>query len=115
MKQMMEEGENGLRLAFSGELTIPHATGLREALLDLMARGRDACIDLGGVTDIDVSAMQLLCSLHRTAVSRGMAVTLERGMPDNLVEAIRTAGYLREKGCRLDVPGTCIWKGVALP
>jgi ABC-type transporter Mla MlaB component len=111
MNHLMEEQEDGLRLVLTGELTIAHAAPLREALLEITSREKDACVDLSGATGIDVSGLQLLCSLHRTAVGKGLNVSLEKGIPEDLVEVIRTAGYLRDKGCRLDTPGTCLWKG----
>jgi ABC-type transporter Mla MlaB component len=113
MKHRIDERENGLRLALSGELTINHASEIRDAFLALMASDRGAEIDLSQATAIDISCLQLLCSLHRTAVAKGLAVCLERGLPEDLVEVMRTAGYIREKGCSFDTPGTCLWKGVA--
>lgn len=112
MKQRIEEQENGTRLILEGELTITHAAGIRDAFCALVAGSRDARIDLGGATAIDVTGLQLLCSLHRTAVAKGLAVSLEKGVPQELVEVMRTAGYLRDKGCSADIPGTCLWKGV---
>jgi ABC-type transporter Mla MlaB component len=114
MNQRIHEEENGLRLALSGEITITNAVRIREVFLELLDRGRDSGVDLSGATDIDVSGLQLLCSLHRTAAGKGLNVHLDKNIPGNLAEVIKTAGCLREKGCKLDVLGTCLWKGVEI-
>jgi anti-anti-sigma factor len=114
MNHHVDEQENSVRLALSGELTIAHALEIREAFLALLAKARDAEIDLSEATGIDVSGLQILCSLHRSSVAKGVSVCLKKGVPDDLVETIRTAGYLRDKGCSLDAAGTCLWKEAGL-
>jgi hypothetical protein len=37
---------------------------------------------------------------------------MDKGVPEGVVEVMKTAGYLRDKGCSFDTPGTCLWKGV---
>ena len=95
-------------VAVHGAMTAVNATELKDRLLEAFAPGREVELSLGGVTEIDVTGLQLLCSCHRTSVERGIGFRMKQESAP-LVEVARTAGMYRLKGCVMDTEGTCIW------
>ena len=63
-----------LRLA--GELTVYHATELKQALFPLPAGNAPVEIDLANVSEIDTAGVQLLLLLRREALALGRGVRL---------------------------------------
>lgn len=96
------------QVAVHGAMTVVNAAELRERLLAAFAPGRDVELSLSGVTEIDATGLQLLCSCHRTSVVRGIGFRMKQET-EPLVEAARTAGMSRLKGCVEDADGTCVW------
>lgn len=95
-------------VSFTGEMTIGNVGELRKRLLQAFAVGKPVELCVAGLTEIDVTGLQLLCSCHRTSVERGSAFTLT-GRNRALADIAEVAGMPRLKGCVQDVDGTCIW------
>jgi hypothetical protein len=54
--------------------------------------------------------LQLLCSAHRTAVTRNKALTWQNGRPDHLNDIMQVTGFSRHCGCSLCPPDQdCMW------
>ena len=100
-----------LILNLQGDLTIETVADLREALL--AAYGEELAqvrLDGAALDSIDFFGLQLLCSAHRTAVSRRKLLVWDGGRPQQVSEAMRTTGFTRHCGCALcpqDVD--CMW------
>ncbi|MBU5612962.1 STAS domain-containing protein [Geomonas azotofigens] len=95
-------------VTFSGEMTIANVGELRERLLQAFAAGKPVELSVAGLTDIDVTGLQLLCSCHRTSVARGLPCTVT-GRNEALAATAAVAGMPRLKGCVMDVDRTCVW------
>ena len=90
------------KLGFSGRLTYPHASALREMLADALA-GESVEICFGEVDEVDLSFVQLLCSALRTAEGAGREVTIASGrVPPGLSELVETAGMVSPLGRKDD-------------
>ncbi|WP_224982959.1 STAS domain-containing protein [Geomonas agri] len=96
-------------VTFSGEMTIANVGELRERLLLAFAAGKPVELALAGLTAIDVTGLQLLCSCHRTSLAKGIPCTIT-GRNEVLADIAAVAGLPRLKGCVQDVEGTCIWR-----
>ncbi|MBI5740185.1 MAG: STAS domain-containing protein [Nitrospirae bacterium] len=95
-----------------GEMTIECAGALRDALLRSLGGSERVILDLGKVTAVDLSCLQLLCSAHRTSLSSAKAIALKQDYPGILKEAVRENGYSRCLDCRSDSGQGCFWKGI---
>ncbi len=105
-------GENGaLVLRVGGELTIPFAGEFTAALLDAFDTAGRVLVNLEGVSAVDITGLQLLCSAHRTACAREKGFDVEGLVNPVLAEAAVLAGFRRHVGCAVDVGKTCIWIG----
>ncbi len=96
-------------LAIHGELTLPHATEFKSALMKLLKKHKSAVIHLEEVTDVDLSALQLLCSAHRTFIRSKKQLELNSSWPEVFERAVKDAGYTRQGGCPEDCDNSCFW------
>lgn len=94
-----------------GKLTIETVAELREALLEIVGGvARQVYLDGNMLTTIDFFGIQLLCSAHRTAVSRNKELAWFNNRPLAIDESIRSNGFSRHCGCPLCPPGgQCMW------
>jgi anti-anti-sigma factor len=106
-----KEGNKNV-ITVSGEMTIEHAVALKDALIQSLKNAEHLIMDLGSITDIDLSCLQLLCSTHRTSVSAQKTFELKSDYPEILKEAVREAGYPRYCGCTLETENGCLWEKI---
>jgi len=92
-----------------GDLSILHAAELKEALIKALNSGDHVILKLSECTGVDLSFIQLICSAHRTALKMNKVIELGATLPDIIAQAVKDAGYFRDKGCPLDVGHTCLW------
>ncbi|ACH39944.1 STAS domain protein [Citrifermentans bemidjiense Bem] len=97
-------------VAINGAMTIGQASELKAGLLKAFETGKPVEIQLAGVTEVDVTGLQLICSAHRSSVERGCALTVSGAEAEDLSRVARQAGMLRHVGCTHDVTNTCVWK-----
>lgn len=95
-------------LVLSESLTIEDAAGLKEAVGDALTASTRLTVDLSSVDAIDLCCLQVLCSAHRTAVSRDKTLTILNPC-DGFRETIRETGYLRHVGCMDTGDHRCLW------
>jgi anti-anti-sigma regulatory factor len=111
-KNISEDGALVIRLA--GAATIEQAESLRQLLLDTVEQGaqeqKAIRINCGQVTEIDSFILQMLCSAHRTCISRQILLTWDGPPSAPVKEVIRHAGFLRSAGCSLCPDDQrCLW------
>jgi len=101
--------KQGLKL--SGGVTIAQAAELKEALLNALGQACELTVELSGLTDIDLTGLQLLGAAHRSAVASGKRFVVEDGGNRVFLDTVEAAGFRRQAGCNQDTEGTCIWLG----
>jgi len=104
-----EESGNNTTLTISGELTVQNASALQGIFIRSLESSSNLTINLIDITDMDLSFLQLLCSVHRTSADLKKNLTLSRPCPDIFKAVVKSAGYLRRTGCALDCDKNCIW------
>ena len=104
-------GQDTVILQVEGVLTIETVTDLQEAFQELF-NGTCKEVQLEGkqLQNVDFFGLQLLCSAHRTAVSKNILLLWKNGRPEQLSEAMQVAGFTRHCGCTLCPPDQdCMW------
>lgn len=97
-------------IVLRGELTLPTGAALVETLREAFRGGTAVELDVSAVTDIDLCAMQALCSAHRTFVGQGRSLTLI-GAPADFVSRGHDLGYARDFAvCPYRQGENCLWK-----
>ncbi|UTG93953.1 STAS domain-containing protein [Geobacter sulfurreducens] len=106
-------GDSGERyvLGVGGDLTIPFAGEFRGALLEALDQAGSVEVDVSGVSAVDITGLQLLCSAHRAACTRQKGFFLTGRDNPVFAESVGLAGFERHVGCSRDVGKNCIWIG----
>jgi len=98
-------------LRLKGSLTIERAHELKQTLLEALRSNERIVLELEGVTEIDLSCLQLLCSAHRTSLRLDRQLTLHGERSEALRMAVRDAGFPRILGCHENPDRGCLWTG----
>ena len=72
---------------------ISDAVDLKQALLDAILSRKELCLDLSSVTDLDITAVQLLWAAARESRNAGIAFTLLGAVPEAVTSTVRDAGF----------------------
>jgi ABC-type transporter Mla MlaB component len=102
-------GRQGLKL--TGSMTIGQAAQIKELLVAALGTASELSLDLTGVTEIDLTGLQLLEASHRSALSCGKLLSVNARGNQAYCDSVAAAGFLRTTGCAQDTNGTCIWVG----
>ena len=114
MFEIAESGDQGT-ITVRGAITIACACEFRDALIHIQDRWSSLDVNLDGVTEIDVTGMQLLCSAHRTAVKLDKRLALIGQMAESVYKTAFNAGFLREQACTMGGEHGCLWAGRKKP
>lgn len=98
-------------VTINGPATIPNVNALLVQLLAAFQRADHLIIDLHGVTDIDATGLQLLCSSHRSSLAINKDFSVRGQLQPVIREVAAASGQLRSSGCAIDSNHTCIWAG----
>lgn len=79
-------------IALEGSIDITVAAEFRAVLLEALTADDAMQVSLQPTTDLDVTALQLLCAAEREARSRGKRLTLAGTVPETVLTRIREAG-----------------------
>ncbi len=98
-------------LAINGEMNIQKIAEIREAICDAFSASDSVVLDLQGVTEIDLTGLQLICSAHISSITKGKGFSVKFPADESITNVAGDAGFGRHKGCAGDVNHTCIWTG----
>ena len=77
----LEQGKQSSTIRMDGAIDIVSAAELKEHLVQSLATGHEIHISLDNVTDLDVTAMQLLWAAERAARESGVGFGLTGPAP----------------------------------
>jgi anti-anti-sigma factor len=91
----LEQSEAQCLIHLEGEITIPFAEELKQTLVQALNEGKDLRIDLEGVTELDITALQLLCVAEREAKKSSLGFSAAGRVPEDICAAATAAGFKR--------------------
>ncbi|MCX5804820.1 MAG: STAS domain-containing protein [Proteobacteria bacterium] len=106
-----EDKEKSKVLALSGDLTVSNAELFKTALADAMKNTDNLVLNLTGIIGADVSCLQIICSAHKKAINSNQSIKIDDNPSIIFKDALRDSGFLRQKGCLLDVQERCLLTG----
>jgi anti-anti-sigma regulatory factor len=92
----MEAHEDFSVIRLDGACTLASAGDLKKLLVGGLASGKNLRVDLGGVEEIDLAAMQLLWAAGQEAERAGVGIEVR--MTEAAAGAARAAGFERIAG-----------------
>lgn len=107
--ELIMNEENTEMITLEGELTLPRAEEIKKIYLQSLKRRKNVSIVFGAITDVDLSFLQLCCSLHRSALCDKKQVKIKGSVPMALMNAAEAAGYLSLAGCKQYCHQSCLW------
>lgn len=113
MGATLETTGEKIRVVLKGELTLPQADELRKTFLKTLEEWDDISIVLENVQGADLSLLQLICSLHRSALRRNKHIKLEGYVSKAMKVVVDAAGFSRHAGCKVDLDKSCLWVDVS--
>jgi ABC-type transporter Mla MlaB component len=97
-------------VAISGPMTINMISELKSVMLKAFSLGKEVQMSLAGVTEVDLTGLQLICSSHRTSVCLEQDFSVTGAEGEALSSVSQLAGMTRHTGCAQDINSTCVWK-----
>ncbi len=88
----LDRRESGCLVRLDGIIDISLASELKEALLHALESGREVQIELDEVTELDVTALQVLWAADQSARESGTRLTIYKQIPENVLETMKLAG-----------------------
>lgn len=99
----LESTTQGATLRISGAATVERAQVLKEAMLEALGGQQALAVDVRDVDAVDVTFIQLLWAMWRTAHARGVDISCQHS-PPALKEALALAGMHHAVVSRYGVP-----------
>ncbi|MCE5335851.1 MAG: STAS domain-containing protein [Desulfobacteraceae bacterium] len=109
MQVQTEKSDGGVVMGLSGECTIEHALEIKKALSEALDAHENLLLQLGNVTAVDLSFLQLLCWAHRNSVMMSKHIRLDSGTSTAFQNTIEEAGFVRPLGCKREFHRSCLW------
>lgn len=88
----LEQSEESSMIRLEGAVDIASAAELKKLLLQALGSGHEVRIALDGVTDLDVTAVQLLWAARREAKVLGVKFTFAEQVPESVTSTLAHAG-----------------------
>ena len=107
----MTTADDKVRVVLDGDLTVADAAELRNILLEALAASDHIEVDLRGVTGLDLSFLQMMCSAGRSARKLGKELFLTGTMGEVIMRARKEVGFIRNSGCNYNPTTSCLWVG----
>jgi anti-anti-sigma factor len=104
-----QTGETAV-VRLQGECTVEHATHFYSALVNALGSADRVVLNFEGVTAVDVSCLQLICSAHRTVLGSEKHLSFDANQPEVFTKKVLEAGYYRTVGCHNDPLKECLWR-----
>ncbi len=102
-----QPGDIGV-LTLQGSFGIQDIEELKTAFIKALHTADKVFVDIQGVAAVDISCLELFCSVHRTSVRLGKTVAFS-SIPESFSKVVNDGGLARHGGCRLDGDKTCLW------
>lgn len=103
-----EDGVSPARIEIGGEVTLGSVSSLHAELLKAFRSSSCIDLDLGGITELDLAGLQLLCSAHLSACAQAVQLRVT-GQSPLIREVAERSGHLGGKGCDSEVSSSCLW------
>lgn len=104
--------EHGEIIITSGDrLTIENASEFTRIVREALEASENIAIEFDPAAEIDITAVQILCSACKSAAQSGKTFSYTGLQPKALADIISNTGAERRATCKHNNDSTCIWFG----
>jgi hypothetical protein len=97
-------------LIYSGDrLTIENSAEFSKLIAQGLAEAKSVAIEFAANLEADITALQVLCSAHKTAATQGKIFTRQGDMPAALLNLAVAVGSERHRECNHNKGNPCPW------
>lgn len=102
---------SGEQTAFEarGTCTVEEAGRIRTLLMEKLRESDRVVLSLSGVDEADLSFLQLLCAVHKSAFNARKTLVLDGVPSEPLTRKAREAGFACRRECGPDLSKDCFW------
>ena len=97
-------------VVLSGSLSLRAASEIRKQLLHALDEADTIKLLLQDVEDIDLSLVQIVCAVHRSAIQKNKSLIMQDNLPDEFIQIIEDAGLNGHIGCSSGGRDCCVWR-----
>ena len=94
LKFSVKKNKDRQNVSISGNMTLQNLPALLKRLRKLCDGNTDVVFNMNGVTEVDLSGLQLLSSAQRTLREQGKTMIIEGKCPEALISAMENTGYI---------------------
>jgi len=105
----IEISDDRRSLLIGGNLRVEQAAEIRDRLRAALDTMKEIRLVIDRNASVDLSFLQLVCSLHREALQRGIAAGTTEGWTGPLRKTAAEGGFLRKQCCRVCPDGSCFY------
>lgn len=96
-------------VVITGDATIGSVKKWKRELEKALRSASSVQVEIGQISRIDVTFLQLLCAAHRTSAVLGKDLTIAGVEREPIASLLRQAGFLRHIGCHESTRRSCLW------
>ncbi len=107
--RQLEDG--GVLISSGDRLTIENAADFMRLLAEGFEASQQVLLEFDPGVELDITALQLICSACRTAAARSRTFACRGPRPRSLEEIIEACGVRRHAACKQNMDLHCQWFG----
>ena len=100
-----KDGKNRI-VEVSGSLTVTNSGELKKKILGNFRKGNNLELVLGDVTEVDLSFIQIIAAVVKTAEKGDREFSVRTPVPEKLIDSLKLAGLLNHGKCS---NRNCLW------
>ncbi len=104
-----ETGDSGT-VTISGVLGVAYVKEARNVLLDALKQVTNLTVDMKGLTDADLTTLQLFCSAQKYCLEKKKKILIKGGCPEIFSRIMDENGCRTGVGCPSGQEYACLWK-----
>lgn len=109
-KSLAEDGKSVV-LKAAGRLNIEVAAEIHRMALVALCEAEKVQLDLRQVEEMDITALQIICSACKTAAVQKRSFTSHGDLPECLGSLVKESGVIRNGICKHNADQFCNWFG----
>lgn len=105
------EGDGSITISVGTRLVIENAVDFSKSISAALVIAQKVAVKFDGMIEMDITALQVLCSACKTAAAEGKIFTQQGPRPELMDHLIPAAGAECLGPCRYNTDNPCTWFG----